>query len=64
MRDCKATVCVIVSLTCQMVNCKKKKKSRICVTVASKILKYVLSFEMLLEGKCSLIKNFIPIILH
>ena len=42
----------------------QKKKSHICVTVASKILKYVLSFEMLLEGKCRLIKNFIPIILH
>jgi len=26
--------------------------------MASKILKYILSFEMLLEGKCRLIKNY------
>ena len=52
-----STLCMIVRqlLMCQMVN--YKKKPHICVTVASKILKYVLSFEMLLEGKCRLIKN-------
>jgi len=32
-------------------------KSHFCVNMASKILKYLLSFEMLLEGKRRLIKN-------
>jgi len=52
------TLCMIVRqlLVCQMMNCLKRK-THICVTVASKILKYVLTFQMLLEGKCRLIKK-------
>jgi len=43
VHDCKATPRVSDDELLE-------KKCHICVTVASKILKYVLSFEMLLKG--------------